>query len=416
MKELTIEEKAKRYDEALHKAKNYYSTTDSSSDIKLIGLIFPELKESEDERIRKAIHIYLDWLDGKKDYAPRGEYTINDMIDWIEKQGKHQKFRDSIQVGDKVTRNEDGVLVNLSQLNRVAKKQGEQKPTDKVEPKFREGDWVVYCNDDVDLITGIEENGYCINNGGYIPFVCENEMRLWDITDAKVGDVLVSESTCGLGTWYCIFKSLDGDESMTVYCYLSRDGRFETKKELCFDKDPYNTKPATKEQIDTLMKVMADAGYEWDAEKKELKNIEEEYNGEDYGIDGLYAAIDILQKTLGEVDGYQYDDGILTHKCAINAVKELSKQKPAWGEEDIELLDNTIKFIEDSVAATPPSLRTYSPTLTGKEIPFLKALKDRYTWRPSDEQMDALHYVTNFDYGGHKSTLVSLYEQLKKLK
>ena len=38
------------------------------------------------------------------------------------------------------------------------------------------------------------------------------------------------------------------------------------------------------------------------------------------------------------------------------------------------------------------------------------------TWKPSDEQMDALHYVTNFDYGGHKSTLVSLYEQLKKLK
>ena len=37
------------------------------------------------------------------------------------------------------------------------------------------------------------------------------------------------------------------------------------------------------------------------------------------------------------------------------------------------------------------------------------------TWKPSDEQMDALRYVTNFDYGGHKAILVSLYEQLKKL-
>lgn len=37
-------------------------------------------------------------------------------------------------------------------------------------------------------------------------------------------------------------------------------------------------------------------------------------------------------------------------------------------------------------------------------------------WKPSEEQMEALHYVTNFDYGGHKATLVSLYEQLKKLK
>lgn len=50
---------------------------------------------------------------------------------------------------------------------------------------------------------------------------------------------------------------------------------------------------------------------------------------EDYGIDGLYAAIDILQKTLGEVYGYQTDDGILEHKCAISAVKELYEQKPA---------------------------------------------------------------------------------------
>ena len=50
--------------------------------------------------------------------------------------------------------------------------------------------------------------------------------------------------------------------------------------------------------------------------------------GEDYGIDGLYAAVDILQKTLGEVEGYQTDDGILEHKCAISAVKELYEQQP----------------------------------------------------------------------------------------
>jgi hypothetical protein len=49
-------------------------------------LYFPELKESKDEKVRKAIHIYLDWLDGRKDYAPKGEYSIKDMIAWLEKQ------------------------------------------------------------------------------------------------------------------------------------------------------------------------------------------------------------------------------------------------------------------------------------------------------------------------------------------
>ena len=43
---------------------------------------------SEDEKIKKAILIYLDWLDGKKDYLPKGDYTIKDMILWLEQQAK----------------------------------------------------------------------------------------------------------------------------------------------------------------------------------------------------------------------------------------------------------------------------------------------------------------------------------------
>ena len=68
---------------------------------------------------------------------------------------------------------------------------------------------------------------------------------------------------------------------------------------------------------------MTDAGYEFDFEKKELKRVDEEVNGEDYGIDGLYHAQTILEKTLGKVEGYQSDDGILSHKCAIAAVKKI---------------------------------------------------------------------------------------------
>lgn len=64
----------------------------------------------------------------------------------------------------------------------------------------------------------------------------------------------------------------------------------------------------------------------WLENKKEQKPAELP-KSEDYGIDGLYAAVDILQKTLGEVDGYQTDDGILEHKCAISAVKELYEQQ-----------------------------------------------------------------------------------------
>ena len=341
----------KKYKDALERAKAYQGLRSE------MEIIFPELKESEgkDEKIRKALIRAFKSLNTIKVW---NGIERTDIIDWLEKQGEHANFRNKIQIGDKVTRNEDGVLVNLSQLNRVAKKQGEQKHADNAEPKFHKGDWVVYCNDDVDLITGIEENGYCINNSGYIPFVCASDVRLWAIEDAKDGDVLVSESTCGLGSWYCIFKSLDGDESMTVYCYLTRDGRFETKKELCFDKDPYNTKPATKEQRDLLFQKMHEAGYKWDAEKKELKNVEQKpaaWSEED-------------EKQARQIERIVHDDG---------CTQKLQKQIADW----------------------------------------LKSLKDRYTWKPSDEQIMALRFVLNhIPYDSHKEEISGLLEQLKKLR
>lgn len=53
------------------------------------------------------------------------------------------------------------------------------------------------------------------------------------------------------------------------------------------------------------------------------KYFEPKPNGEDYGIDALFNAKRILEMTLGKVSGYQSDDGILEHKCAISAVTKL---------------------------------------------------------------------------------------------
>ena len=328
--------------------------------------IFPELKESEDERIRKAIHIYLDWLDGKKDYAPRGEYTINDMIDWIEKQGKHQKFRDSIQVGDKVTRNEDGVLVNLSQLNRVEKKdekQGESKQ--KVEPKFHKDEWIIHHGtENIYQVVAVIDNQYQLKYGdNYTIQYCADVdrcARLWDIAkDAKDGDILSYRD----GQWIFIYKEKIDDTYFSYYTLYSTIHQDLTINDAAFTLLGSAIIPATKEQRDALMKAMADAGYAFDFEKKELKKIE---------------------------------------------------QKPTeWSEEDEQILNDIIKDLVHP-------WNEYIPDRIEDEIKWLKkrlkSLKDKYTWKPSDEQMDALRYVTNFDYGGYKATLVSLYEQLKKLR
>ena len=136
MKELNIEEKAKAYDEALKRAKSVFpndaKTELANAKARVLKYVFPELKESEDERIRQFI---IKWFSGKEDWSNRFSVSRQQVLTWLEKQGEHANFRNKILIGDHVTRNRDGVLVNLSQLNRVAKpadveskEQSEQKP------------------------------------------------------------------------------------------------------------------------------------------------------------------------------------------------------------------------------------------------------------------------------------------------
>ncbi len=85
---MTQEEKAKRYDEAIKKAK---SKIKNDKDHVLyeddIIEIFPELKESEDEMIRKAL------IDGFKRYDDGGLFNgclVREILAWLEKQGKQK--------------------------------------------------------------------------------------------------------------------------------------------------------------------------------------------------------------------------------------------------------------------------------------------------------------------------------------
>ena len=108
------------------KIKDYMNSSEVDTLYKsMLNNLFPELKESEGERIREKLVQFFKEKDEEdfEEWVPKAK-----VLAWLEKQGEHANFRNKIQIGDKVTRNEDGVLVNLSQLNRVAKKQGEQKP------------------------------------------------------------------------------------------------------------------------------------------------------------------------------------------------------------------------------------------------------------------------------------------------
>ena len=194
---------------------------------------FPELKESEDEKIRKEL---LDYCKNRAEKYPNDpKYkNIGAWIAWLEKQG-------------------------------------EQKHADKVKPKFHEGEWVVYeCGGETATlqITRIVEETYVFSDDSTLEVVDEDTLRLWDITkDAKKGDVLRHNGCTFI--FICIEKGVVKalEENLcngTKACNFGEPNK---------DND-YS--PATKEQRDAFFANMKEAGYEWDAEKKILKEIENE--------------------------------------------------------------------------------------------------------------------------------------------
>lgn len=243
---MTQEEKAKAYDEALEKAKKLY---EKGTITESIGYIFPELAESEDEKIRKEIIGII-----RNAYWTSNRDRFNKLVAWLEKQGNQKpQGKSALDAA-----NEEKV----DNQNCV-------KPSDKVEPKFHEGEWIVLQ----DKCCKVNYNGCgyeLIDQMGLRTSLeygtVDENAHIWNIIkDAEDGDVLVSDNIV------FIFNKIH-DVWINCHCSTHKDGSFmEEDYDLMTIKYSKEVYPATKEQRDTLMKAMADAGYEWDAEKKELK-------------------------------------------------------------------------------------------------------------------------------------------------
>lgn len=330
----------KKYNEALERAKNLRKDAiDMGEDIraKQCEIIFPELNESDDERIRKAI---LEGLIDCRD-APDLEWTnfggikIDDCIAWIEKQGEQKNKINSYKITfedvlalecsmktAKITKGGDElykILVPLyNKIHNVylLEKQGEQNIIDKVEPKFHKGDWVILTAGELSTILQIvnvdtNKKLYWFNDSSYLPIVDEECLRLWTIQDAKDGDVLVSKYEQPF-----IYNGNYDEYNVGGYCGIVCDGSmFIETDTICQWADNKKIKPATNAQHDLLFQKMKEAGYEWDNEKKELKKIVT--NGGDF-----CESENCGQKsTWSEVDEYMLDETIQHLKLLIEIDK-----------------------------------------------------------------------------------------------
>ena len=462
--------------------------------------------ESEDESIRNGLIEYIkdqqssfiSAPDCRDKYEEEENNKYNSWIAWLEKQGEQKS----------IWHNEDeepqrGSLILLIMQSRtpiVAKiiepnhtfnhgerwayiddlleKEGE-KPADKVKPKFKVGDWCIDNEDGtIFQIVKVLDNTYTYKANEGKEYSCthyslENDARIWTIQDAKEGDVLFQDLMGGktfiynginpsMAILYSFIISNDGEDVLPYHIGKPNTGigNIEENKNIIH--------PATKEQRDLLFQKMKEAGYEWDAEKKELKKIHnalEEceikniehgkyyYCIKDYFCGGRKQASkgDVVQalrgmsmmalgvkaneyfipvNTIKQMSTWSEDDeriyrglhNLIYSTPYCDSRKELSdwfkslkervqlQPKQEWSEEDEKMLNHVIIDIE--------SLKeyVYCKHLCDEEITWLKSLKDRYTWKPSIAQLNALSIVSKGNAPDDIEAIVSLYQDLLKLR
>lgn len=156
-----------------------------------------------------------------------------------------------------------------------------------VEPKFKVGDWIVRGEGFVyepSLITEIRDYYICeLLNGERVTYTLNDvhkNFHLWAIEDAKDGDIIgFNDCTHNDGSyvdWVGIYKGkADAEKSHFFHCVITsmKDFRISIHSWRVF-----TAYPATKEQRDLLFQKMKEAGYKWDADKKELRKIKPHYD------------------------------------------------------------------------------------------------------------------------------------------
>ena len=290
MEKLTIEQKAKRYDEAIEKAKEHYNKGRFPEFANYIASdIFPELKKKTDkEMIQKLItvvHLY---------YGEGIDVERDECLEWLEKQSNKNSNDKKInsELFEQMLTIPDGCVATIENNRIHIKREGKSAieaiidekvdNANKVEPKFKVGDWIIF-NDDgyICRIISIRNNKYHIysiynNIKQWIKITdIDNKCHLWTLSDAKDGDILASPDSKAF-----IYNGNFDTGNVGAYCGLNIYDEFTIADNKCNWCCNCNIIPATKKQRIALFDEMNSLNYVWNPETKELNrlNKDEENN------------------------------------------------------------------------------------------------------------------------------------------
>ena len=432
---MNIEEKAKAYDEAVNEIKGLRDMLLKEGVINENGIIydnfnriFPELKENEDERIGKELIEYFRW--NVKQIL--NDFSNKECIDWLEKQGE-QKPTNTVEprfkINDKVIHKETGktwtihwyladtnsyyVIDEEGLINHYSEdvlESAEQKPIDKVEPKFKVGD----CIKPIDSCLGSQRticevcDGWYVTNQGTLDFEYENNWELveqkpaWSEEDKEMIQDIINDIAIAQEQVYC--KSRCEDEINWLKSLKDRVQPQPKKEWSEEDRLHYmNVLEALeyvkgcKSDYDKIEAAKSDIAWFKFLKDGVLPQPKPEWSEEDE-----YNTAFIIETLLG-LDG----DKEYLAKCKkmANWLKSLRPQN--WTKEDKERYISCLQRLSTGNPEQPETINSKW---------FKEHVYPQKQWKPSDEQMDALEdAIADAVSSIQKHSLESLYNELKKL-
>lgn len=361
---MTIEEKAKAYDEALSRAKASYGT--GAYDDATTEFIFPELSESEDERIRK---ILIDAFEKKNnsfiDELVDCRLTKADILEWLEKQK-------------------------------------EQKPN-VIIPKFRIGDTICLKGSMAEYTIESIDAEYYHGKGWGLPISAENNYELVEQkTVWSEEDENFIKELCNL------LASIA--KNNYVGCYYApdlvsklRSLRPQSKQEWSDEDEDY---------YDTIVRKLQVIGEDSGLTMNQIQFLSE-HNPCDFEVE--------IEKAYKNADKVQYRKGF---KDGVDSVKSSE-----WSEEDDVMVEDIIDAIPTNYAASDYKemvswlrlkLKYLRPAPHIKsvdyEMGFLAGQGSVNKWKPTKQQMEALKdAMKEFHACKEKEALKELYDNLLEL-
>ena len=377
MKELSIEDKAKRYDEVFNAAKEWYNNPNSSSIGKsYLYAVFPELRESEDDRIRKELIGFLRNI-------PNSNYTCEEMALWLEKQGDIDKTSYEIAEKEKCEFIGDGFIKCYASFQ-----------------DFKEGEtyWLEYIGND----------NYNVRSDNLLG-------RTYHITPCQLYTIFKKQTWLekqgtqprfNIGDVICdkLCTTLNKDAQPNMEIVDIQNGIY-----IC-DKGSF---PVSQQDEYVLVSRKIDTKLNDDSVSNELR-----------AASFAHAKKEILNPTFPNNEEfelvYTFEEG----------AKWDAAQKSVWSKDDeyrteklLGWLNTLINYIQGDATISLDLHRERKRQVEQLKT-WLKSLKALNTWKPSDKQMEAFeHFVKSIGERGYFSPyddntklLYSLLEDLKKLK